>query len=464
MSYFSKLKQDVVASIPNTSDVNIAGGAYFTGAADSTLGVAGIQVGFFADQNCLIYVEQSPDDAPSGPHWDISDSYQYYANSSFGITVQAIGSYVRVRVYNQSGSATTVFRLSTVLCPIVEALPRSLNNKGNLKVSIEQMHDIYNFKVENTPIGEMRTIIPTRLVGASFEGATLDSNFWINPTPTSPATATQANSQLILATAPTAGANGAVIIYSTRRARYISAYSMNFRAIVQLSAGVSNNKRRWGIAYGSAMPTITDGAYYELDGTTLSVVCVKGGIETLRIASGSFNGELGATYSIGTSVKTYEIYWTNSKVIFTIGDEILHTFSATTETWAATMSHYIYFDNVNSNGITSNNTLEVRVASIRRLGPLQTQPTSKFTSGLQVGVLCKGSPGNLHSVVFGANANNAVVTIYDGISTGGTIIYQTAKLATNEGELVIDFKGLPFHTGLFYTVTGASAQVMFIYE
>lgn len=36
---------------------------------------------------------------------------------------------------------------------------------------------------------------------------------------------------------------------------------------------------------------------------------------------------------------------------FVIGDEILHTFTASTETWAATMNHYIYMDSVNSNEI-----------------------------------------------------------------------------------------------------------------
>jgi hypothetical protein len=41
-----------------------------------------------------------------------------------------------------------------------------------------QLQDGYGFSVENTPLDEQRVVIPTRLVGSTFEGATVDTSFW----------------------------------------------------------------------------------------------------------------------------------------------------------------------------------------------------------------------------------------------------------------------------------------------
>jgi len=451
--------QSVVSSAANSSTTNLLAGGSFTGISTSTLGVAGLQVSLYTDQNCTVYVEQSQD---TFPHWDISDSYNYYANTNFGITVQAVSTYTRVRVVNLNAlTATTYFRLQTVLCPIVEALPRTLDSNGNLQTATKSIEDDYGFKVENTPIGEQRTVIPYRLIGAAFEGTTVDSNYWL-VTNTNAGTSTQANAQMVLATNTTP--NGATIVTSAHRARYVSGSSMCYRAIAQLSAGVTDNKRRWGIGYGATLPTITDGAYFQLNGSTFSIVTLKGGVET-KVDSGSFNGRLGLTYSPGTSVKIYEIYWTNSRVIFVIGGVTLHTVSASSATWASTMMHHIFMDNVNSNSIITNNTLTCRVVSIRRLGAESTQANSKYTTGTQAGVTCKLGPGNLNGFIAHANANNAVLTIYDGTSVAGTILYQTGPIPTASGINSVQFaKSIPFSTGLFYTVTTQSANVMLSFE
>ena len=81
-------------------DTNLDSPGYaFTGTATSTLGVVGIQVSLYADKNCIVSVQQSPD---ATPHWDIVDNYNYYAGRNFGITVQAVSSYVRVVVTTAS--------------------------------------------------------------------------------------------------------------------------------------------------------------------------------------------------------------------------------------------------------------------------------------------------------------------------------------------------------------------------
>lgn len=464
----SQITQYVVADANNSSTTNLAAGnTYtFTGAKSSTLGVTGIQVSLFADQNCTVSVQQSPN---ATPNWDLVDNYKYYASTNFGITVQAISSYVRV-VVTTASLTTTVFRLQTALCPVVEALPRSLDEDGHLMTSLHGIKDEYGFEVENTPVGEMRVVTPTRLVGANFEGSTIDSNFWISGVANN-GTVVQSNAAVTLSTTTTA-ANGMARFYTYRRARYVSGNSMCYRSIIQLSAAAANNKRRWGIAYASTMPTtgttdlMTDGAWFQFDGTTFGVAIRRAGTanETLKV-SGEFNGILGLTYTPGTTVKTYEIYWTNSKVIFTIGGEVLHTFSADTTTWCSTMNFYVYMDNVNSNNLQTNHTLEVRVASIRRLGQLLSQPTSYYhASGQTAGVNLKLGAGNLHSIILSNAVNNAVITLSDSTSAATPVIFTHTAGATTTGAYSLDFKGIPFFFGLRLTVSGANATLVVIYE
>ena len=55
-----------------------------------------------------------------------------------------------------------------------------------------------------------------------------------------------------------------------------------------------------------------------------------------------------------------------------------------------------------------------RNAGLHRHGRLTTQPTSYYhASGQTAGVQLKIGAGNLHSIIFGSVANNAVVTLAD---------------------------------------------------
>jgi hypothetical protein len=170
------------------------------------------------------------------------------------------------------------------------------------------------------------------------------------------------------------------------------------------------------------------------------------------------------TYTPGTTVKTYEIYWTNSKVYFVVGGEILHTVSADTTTWSSTMNYYVYHDNVNSGNIQTNHTLEVRVASIRRLGPLQSQPTSYyFASGQTAGVQLKLGAGNLHSLILSNVVDGSVITLSDSTTTTTPEIFKVTALST-QVVLPIDFKGLPFSFGLRLIIGTQNCSAVVIYE
>lgn len=444
--------QDVIIDPHNSSTNNLTSGSTFTGTSTATTGVAAIQVVLKTDRNCTVYVEQSSDNT----NWDVSDSFSYFASrGNFGITVQAVAAYARVRVTNTGLSTTTYFRLLCALCPMVESLPRALSSRGYLKTKSYGFEDEYGFEVENTPMGEMRVVVPYRLVGTSFSGSVLDTNFWTSSLGTG-GTATVANAQCTLATGTTA--NNATSLQTVRTARYVGGSSNRYRSVIRIpDGGTANNTRKWGAFDG------TDGAYFQLAGTTLSVVTIKGGSPT-AVASGSFNGDLGAEYSLGANATTYEIYWTNSKVYFVIGGMTLHTISASAATWANTLHLPSRIENTNSGGSTTNISIEIRVATISRLGQAQTQPTSKYQSGTTAGIICKTGAGTLHGAIISGVSNNSVVTIYDGTTVGGTVIWSSGSMGANTTPIPIDFKAIPFFTGLFFTITTANSNFFISYE
>ena len=313
MSYITTFSQNIVADATNSTVVPLNAGSSFVGLAKTTLGVIGIQISMKGDQNCLVYIDQSPgvlsgigtsvttsgvnltgiltkftrdlrigdqiwvgaqtvriidsiasdtaltvsvafDANASGlsftqHFWDISDDYEYYASlSNFGITIQAINSYYRVRVTNTSTVNMTFLRFQSVLTPIVEAVPRTLNDNGYLQVAIQGIKDEYGFEVENTPMGEMRTAQPVRIVGATYEGNTIDPDFLTTGASGTGAAVTQAN-QLIITSGT---ANGATAFaYSKRRGRYVGGTANRYRSVRRTEAGTANNNRRWGLGMGA---------------------------------------------------------------------------------------------------------------------------------------------------------------------------------------------------------------------
>jgi hypothetical protein len=313
MSYITNFNQNVVGDTNNSTVLPLNAGLSFVGVATSTLGIVGIQVSMKGDQNCSVYVDQSPgilagigtsvttsgvnltgiltkftrdfrigdqiwvdvqtvrvidsiasdlaltvsvafDTNAAGlsftqHFWDVSDEYTYLASTSkFGITVQAVGSYLRVRITNTSIVNMTYLRFFTALCPIVEAVPRALNEDGNFKTAIYGIEDEYGFEVENTPMGEMRTAQPVRIVGSSYEGNTIDPNFLTFGASGTGAAVTQAG-QLVITSGTGNGAQA--FAYTNRRGRYIGGTANRYRSVRRTDAGTANNTRRWGIGIGA---------------------------------------------------------------------------------------------------------------------------------------------------------------------------------------------------------------------
>jgi hypothetical protein len=449
----SAVIQQVAVDPNNSSTANIAGSGTFVGVSQSTLGVNSVQVNLYATQNCYVYIDQSTD----GVNWDIVDMFNYYYSlGGNSWTIQATASYYRIRVVNRGTSVATV-RLQTCLCPIVECLPRSLSSNGDLKVEINQILDAYGFELENTPNGELRTITPYRLVGAAFIGTTLDSNYWTSSLGTG-GTAAVGNAQCILSTG-SGIANNTTSVTSVRSGRYVGGSAHRFRGVIRLpDTGTANNTRRWGAF------TTTDGAFFEISGTTAKVVTRKGGVDT-AVLNGSLNGtKVGSFLTVDTNVHTWEIYWNNSTVFFAVDNILLHTFRATLTTWSDTMTLPARIENFNTGDSSTDVAINIRNAIISRLGNPLTQPISKYQSGQVAALVLKYGAGNFHGLAVSGVTNNAVITIFDNTAALGTILWSSGAMTANTVPFSIDLKGIPFSIGLTLAITAANANATIIYE
>lgn len=327
-------------------------------------------------------------------------------------------------------------------------------------LGITSITDSLGYMALNTPLGELRTVTPILIAGETFEGTTIDPNFWLSTVANS-ATNSEAGGVLLMSSGTDAA--GSAQFNSVRRARFIPNTANRFRALIQLGdTGTASNKRRWGVAEGTTMPTITDGAYYQIDGTTFSVVTLKGGVETV-VSSGSFNGDGGTTYAPTTNLIAYEIYYLNGGVKFVINNVTIHTVSDLVTTWADTIELHAYLSNVNS-GNTTNVTLSCRVLGIARLGLSLTSPISKYQAGTTAGVICKYGAGALHSIAVSGVANNSVVTLYDNTAASGTVLWSSGTMGANAVPFSVSLEGVPFDTGLTLVISGANSNATVIYE
>jgi len=436
-------QQNVLVSTENSSTVNLGSNAIFIGGGETTLGIAGIQINLATTQNCTVYIDQSMDNV----NWDITDSFTYYyilGGNSW--TTQATGSYFRVRIKNIGASTTTYFRLQTALCPMVEALPRALNSEGRLKTCSHIRSEDFDSEAIVTPMHQLRTTENVRLVGSTFTGGVLDTNFWEITRVVGTGAVSVANAQAVLTTGATAGSS--IRLNSKRLARYIGASSNYYRGQIRCPAITGSNIRRWGCY------DWMDGFFFEYDGTTLSVVSRKNAVDT-KVSSGSFNGNQGSIYTLNINVYAYEIYYTNGSAWFVIDGIEIHKLSATTATLVATAHLKIGLECINATGNTNVNTLEVRSSTINRLGKLDTEKTSWHTVSADTRTILKYGPGQLHNITLASGAAKGdTLTMYDAIGSGTVLTSIGPSAATPQPtQLTYD---LPFFTGLTYTSTGNS--------
>ena len=466
MSYFPSITQNVTTDVNNSVATTLGAGLIWNaaGTGTSTITVNGLQIVVKSTQNMTIYIEQGN----ANNNFQIMDVYDYNVlKGNFGITVQAVASYIRVSAKN-IGLSTATFSVDTILCPIVEALPRSLDVYGNLLSTVAGIDDHYGNHVKISPIGTMNVDQPYRLVGTTF-GSANDSNFW-TPTNNGTGSASGVASNIATITSGTA-ANAWGRFSSVRVARFIFANPMKYRALIRITALTqANTIRRWGAftaTAGSAgvLPVPTDGYFFSFDGAdVLSVNSRNAGGTINSVVSGNFNGDV-SQFLMNTNKHAYEIVFFLEKAQFYIDNVLIHTLSPTTALLYSSCDLPVMAISTNSVGTTTA-TLEMWAGAILRLGRDLTAPVYKHYAGAQTNIAIKTGSGTLRTVVINQWLSGSSVSLYDSATTTNAIalIVPTTTGGTHQ-ELPMTLNyGVDFYTGLAVTVVGASTDVTIIYE
>lgn len=295
---------------------------------------------------------------------------------------------------------------------------------------------------------ELRANTVVRMAGAAFFGTTKDTNFW---TETNAGTGSETQSGGTLAISTGVTANSTAQYQSVRPGVWIPGNENTFRTVLKVNdTGTSQNVRNWG-AFNA-----TDGCFFQLNGTTLNIVCRFNSVDTV-VPKASWNKS--TAFTLDTNYHVWEIRMAYSNKDFYIDGTLVHAIPLASSANTQTLNLPITFQNNNSGGSTTNVTMTAAVAMILRHGQIDTQEIYKHITSATTTV-CKQNAGRLHSIVVNNPSNNNI-TIYDNTSATGNII---AVLAP--GNVTTPFTvpyEVPFFTGLTIVTAGAP-DLTIIYE
>jgi hypothetical protein len=357
----------------------------------------------------------------------------------------------------------------SVIRPITSTLPRSVTNKENLKTSINELSDSYNFPGQFSPVGALQTSQPYRMVGMPFLN-TIDTNFWTATTGGGAgSTATVANAVATISSG-TANATGWAVLASKQPSLFLDANPNKFRAVIQLSSVVAPNnlRRAWG-AVTMTGNAPQNGPFFSVDATgLLSVNTVSNGVISATSSSGNFNGDK-AQFILDTNQHLYEIIYITSGAYFFIDGLLVHTFIPTSAILYRTLDVPVNIWSVNNGVVVTPTNIVCWGATILRLGRDATRPVSWFGQrvGVNLGVNLKLGPGVIHSITFSGIVTNSVVSLYDNTTASGTLIWTSGALdrpnQSNNFPFTLNINGVYF-TALSVGVTGANINVLVVYE
>ena len=303
-----------------------------------------------------------------------------------------------------------------------------------------------------TPTRELMVSNRIRLLGDAFDGTgALAGNLW-GVTIAGSATATLSGGSTTLATGTTA--NSSVVAKTNIVAREMAGFYNAYTGVVRAGDnGVANNSRKWGVA------NATEGYYWELDGTTLYVVWLSGGVAH-RTAASSWSA--GAYTADLTKPAGYAILHTADDAWFFINGNLVHVLPATQGPYVATTNLALLLSNTNSGGATSDVALVAQASAISRLGPAQSN--GRFRNlGPIAGTVIKDGPGSLHRITVNITAGaGGVLTVYDNTAASGAIIaaIDLSKVTPSTLEY-----GFDFNVGLFVDITGSgSGNVTVVFD
>lgn len=318
-----------------------------------------------------------------------------------------------------------------------------------------QIKDQYGWTGDATPNSEILITDKIRLVGTIFNGATLDANFWSNAVSTG--TAAVASSELVL-TSGTANAHYARV-WSVRRANWVTGTSNKFRTQMRIASSDDDVTLKMGVGWGATMPTITDGAYFKIVGSTISVNTMAATTE-IPVSSTDFNG----TYSAPTLTNnnTFEILYTLGKVYFLINNVIVHTATFSTTHWTSGTTNFHAFADVTNTGNSAEIAYKFRMINIARLGKMDTMPQYKYITGVTSAQILKYGGGILHSMLIGTVVATKTINVFDD-TAGSTGQMVGITLPANVDPFSVDLH-MPFFNGLTVTPNDNGLKITVVYE
>ena len=523
MSYFKNVNIEQDVATTGATKTNLTGSQSYASSWFLVYNQSALQLVSLFDQNVLIYIDQAIDSG--GTQIVKTTTIPSYANKGITRSVASVAPYYRVRLLNQSASASTGSMVS-VMTAIFNPLPTDTDFNDNFRVASPT--DIYGFEVENTPQGEMRTIEPFRLVGSQmdFQGnaGSPDPSYWTTNVQNS-ATVTVSNSLCSLASG--VSNNAVAVLTSVRKARYVTGYSNRFRANIRNSTTYDNNTKRWGIGvysnYTFTIPANTmvagdvysnpSGNYFTVMQATSGTSCYMYGTGAPTVASSTLTRVFGQgpagpiTYTAFSNVYTLsdgilfrvtgttpvfslQTYKNGSNTdITTFNGQLgssytLDTNIHTYEIYYSNTKAYLVIDGVLLHTISASTTgLTDTMHYGLYLDNINTGNTTTTTLGMRNAAIhrlgpektnttnknisgaavtvCKYSIGKLHGICLNAPANKAIV-IYDNVVAGGnTIATITPTNATGPLYMPLD---CPFFNGLTVDTTAGAQNITIVYE
>lgn len=306
-----------------------------------------------------------------------------------------------------------------------------------------------------TDFNDLEVAKKVRLVGTTFIGTTKDTNFWTE-TNAGTGSVTQTAGTVVLATGATA--NSTTQYQTVRVARFIPGTESVYRAVMKFSnTGTSNNIRRFG-GY-----TANDGAFFQLNGTTMQIGTRAGGSDTV-VNQASWNKNT-SSFTLDTNYHSFEIHFAYTNFDFYIDGTLVHqvAISGTSTLAAQNLNVNATMENINSGGQTANVSSTFTVSTIFRIGELQTSPIYKNLTTAATTTLKFGA-GHLHSVVINnINLNAGTIALFDNTTNSGTLI-ATITIPKNAALTPIDLHyDVPFSIGLT-AVTSVACDITITYE
>ena len=392
------------------------------------------------------WVRQISTQVVSTDKWVITNAVIHWVTTAWG------GSYVDVKVA-PSGAIQVWWTLDGVTGMATATNQATMiANQTNWTqktwiVDLEVWHDVYVDQFHNLQVAEA-----TRLVGTTFIGTTKDTNFWTE-TVLNSASVAQAN-WLITLTSGT-NSNGSIIYQSVRKARFIPVMVNIFRAVGKMDSAIANNTRIWGMFDG------TDGAWFELTGTTMNIVTKAWASSAIKVPTASWNVD--TSFTMDTNFHWYEIRCWYESYHFYIDWNLVHeiSISGSATLPSNTLTLPVYLQNINS-GNTTTKDMSFVLASIYRLGKLETAPTFRNITGVNSSQILKYGAWMLHNIIVWTPVNNATISIYDNISGTGNPITKLT-LPSGATPIELDFH-VGFSTGLNIVPSSTSLNITVSYE